>query len=711
MKNMLESYGAFVFSEKELQNRVPSSIYKEFKAVQKRDKSLSLEVAHVIASAVKSWAIENGATHFTHWFQPLTGLTAEKHESFIAIDSNGNTISQFSGKDIIKGEADTSSFPNGGLRSTFEARGYTAWDTSSPMFLKGNGISKTLYIPTAFIGYNGEALDKKVPLLRSIRALEKQALRIQHCLGDVETRHIDINLGIEQEYFLVEGKLFDARQDLSLTGRTLFGSLPPKGQELNDHYYGTIQDKVTEFMAELDAELWKVGVMAKTKHNEVAPNQFELAVLYNNANVAVDQNQLTMDALKKVAIRHGLQALLHEKPFAGVNGSGKHCNWSVSTDSGVNLFDPSILYDGNLQFLIYLMATIEAVHRYAPLLRASTCNPGNDQRLGGHEAPPAIISMFLGDELVSILENLDSFKASHKHEQELKIGVKNFPRIPQDISDRNRTSPFAFTGNKFEFRMPGSSVSPATPATMLNTIVADVLYEYANEFEEMKLNGDIIEKNKKIIDFVKERYSKHKTIIFNGNGYEASWVQEAAKRNLCNISSSIDGIKVYTEKYIQDLFERTKVLSSSELESRFNIATERYIKQMNIETLVVIHMAKSEILPGVTSYVDSLAKTISNVSTLLKDVKDSSALYAQDFKNLIQILKLKEAAYIKLEELEKEAATLQTIKEQYEKALYYKNKIIPLRKSLRELIDSLEVLVEKNKWAVPTYYDLLFKLK
>ncbi|MGL4392144.1 MAG: glutamine synthetase III [Fusobacteriaceae bacterium] len=710
MKNMLECYGQFMFSEKELQNRVPASVYKEFKLVQKRDQSLSLEVAHVIASAVKSWATENGATHFTHWFQPLTELTAEKHESFIAIDSNGNTISQFSGKDIIKGEADTSSFPNGGLRSTFEARGYTAWDTSSPMFLKGEGFSKTLYIPTAFIGYNGEALDKKVPLLRSIRALEKQALRIQKFLGDEGVKHIDVNLGVEQEYFLVQEDLFEKREDLALLERTLFGSLPSKGQELNDHYYGTIKEKVRDFMADVDAELWKIGVMAKTKHNEVAPNQFELAVLYNNANVSVDQNQLVMDTLRKVALRHGVRALLHEKPFAGVNGSGKHCNWSINTDKNYNLLDPSSLADGNLQFLIYLMAIIEAVNKFAPILRASTCNPGNDYRLGGHEAPPAIISMFIGDELKEIMDNIESFKSSVRQDQELKIGVKNFPRISQDISDRNRTSPFAFTGNKFEFRMPGSSTSPATPVFILNTIVADVLREYADIFETYNSYGESEIKNKKIIDFIKERYSKHSQIIFNGNGYEQSWIDEAKKRGLCNINNSIEGVKIYSENFTRELFERTKVLTASELDSRFKIATERYTKEINIEVLVATRMVKSEILPAVGRYVRDLAESIKISEEALGKLKVAEEYLAHDKKQLLEILKLKSCAHELLEDLQRANKNAHEIKDEYEKGIFYKDKVIPIMKELRNSVDALELLVEKNKWAIPTYYDLLFKL-
>jgi glutamine synthetase len=485
MNTMLDVFGVNYFSELELKSRVPSSVFKKFKAVQAGEAEMSFEVADVIANAVKSWATEKGATHFTHWFQPLTELTAEKHESFISVTSEGTIMSQFSGKDLIKGEADTSSFPNGGLRSTFEARGYTAWDTSSPMFIKGEGMTKSLYIPTAFVGYNGEALDKKVPLLRSIKSVEAQALRIQRLLGDFDTKHINVTLGVEQEYFLVEKEFWDRRQDLALAGRTLFGNLPPKGQEMNDHYYGTIKERVEIFMSELDAELWKLGVMAKTKHNEVAPNQFEIALMFTSANVSVDQNHLAMDTIKKVANRHGLAALLHEKPFAGVNGSGKHCNWSLATDIGVNLYDPDNLKPDNLQFLLYTMAVIEGIDRYADVLRACTATPGNDHRLGGHEAPPAVISIFLGEQLQELFENIGnaSFLETADINETIDIGVR-IPKIAKDLSDRNRTSPFAFTGNKFEFRMPGSSASASTPVFMINTIVADILKEYADILEK-----------------------------------------------------------------------------------------------------------------------------------------------------------------------------------------------------------------------------------
>ncbi|MBF1204192.1 MAG: glutamine synthetase III, partial [Fusobacterium periodonticum] len=519
MNNLLDNFGVNCFSEKNLKNRVPDYVFKKFLQIKNGKAELTLEIADTIANAIKMWALEKGATHYTHWFQPLTELTAEKHESFISINSDGTSMAKFSGKDLMKGESDTSSFPNGGLRSTFEARGYTAWDISSPMFLKGEEGCKTLYIPTAFVGYNGEALDKKVPLLRSINLIKEQALKIQRLLGDTETENINVTLGVEQEYFLVDKKFFYKRQDLVLSGKTVFGCLPPKGQEMNDHYYGTIKERIESFMAELDNELWKVGVMSKTKHNEVAPNQFEIALMFNTANVSVDQNQITMDMIKKVANRHNMVALLHEKPFKNVNGSGKHCNWSLSTDKGINLYDPETLSENNLSFLVYLLAMIEAVDRYAPALRATTATPGNDYRLGGHEAPPAIISIFLGEQLEDILENIENTNFnnnSSSHLDEITID-KNISRIPKDISDRNRTSPMAFTGNKFEFRMPGSSASPATPMFVLNTIVADVLKEYCEYFEKELKNKTVKEV---VIALVKDRYNKHKRIIFDGNGYE-----------------------------------------------------------------------------------------------------------------------------------------------------------------------------------------------
>ncbi|HBJ77835.1 MULTISPECIES: glutamine synthetase III [Fusobacterium] len=703
MNTMLEVFGIHYFSELELKSRVPSSIFKKFKSVQLGEAEMSLEVADIIASAVKSWATEKGATHFTHWFQPLTELTAEKHESFISITSDGSIMSQFSGKDLIKGEADTSSFPNGGLRSTFEARGYTAWDTSSPMFLKGEGISKSLYIPTAFVGYNGEALDKKVPLLKSIKSVEAQALRIQRLLGDDKTKHIDVTLGAEQEYFLVEKEFWDKRLDLALAGRTLFGNLPPKGQEMNDHYYGTIKERVECFMAELDAELWKVGVMAKTKHNEVAPNQFELALMFTSANVAVDQNHLTMDIIKKVANRHHLAALLHEKPFQGVNGSGKHCNWSLATDTGINLFNPDNLSKDNLQFLLYIMAVVEGIDRYADILRACTATPGNDHRLGGHEAPPAVISIFLGEQLQELLENIGNSEFNESADGgTLDIGV-HIPKIAKDLSDRNRTSPFAFTGNKFEFRMPGSSASASTPVFMINTIVADILKEYADYLEKTDPTKHI---NKYIIKLIKDRYPKHKRIIFNGNGYENSWIEQAKELGLSNLKNTIEGIPVFIREETINLFERNKVLSRNELYSRFKVYSERYNKQTNIEISTAIRMARNEIYPCISRYITNISQMINSVREALGEEQ----FIQYDKEHLIKVIGYKNQLKDTITELNEGLKTAVAIPDEYERACYYNNELIPVLTRMRTIVDALELLVEKSVWPIPTYYDLLFRL-
>ena len=705
MNNMLEIFGKFHFSELELKSRVPNSIFKEFKAVQRGEKELSISVAEVIANAAKNWATENGATHFTHWFQPLTDLTAEKHESFISISSDGNILSQFSGKELIKGESDTSSFPNGGLRSTFEARGYTAWDLSSPMFLRGPEKAKSLYIPTAFIGYNGEALDKKVPLLRSINAVTAQALRVKRALGDTETSRVEVTLGVEQEYFLIEKRFWENRQDLMLCGRTLFGSLPPKGQEMNDHYYGTLKEKVERFMAELDSELWQLGVMAKTKHNEVAPNQFELAIMFASANVAVDQNQLSMDVIKKVADRHGLAALLHEKPFSKVNGSGKHCNWSLATNLGENLFDPGDMSKDNLQFLVFITAVIEAVDRYSHILRVSTATPGNDHRLGGHEAPPAIISIFLGEQLQELLENIGKIKTTTHEEVMIGLGAYNFPKIPKDISDRNRTSPFAFTGNKFEYRMPGSSASPSTPTFIINTIVADVLREYADILEAVE---DKSKMKKNIIQLIKERYGLHKKIIFNGNGYDKAWVEEAEARGLRNLKNTVEALPIYIEEDTIALFERTKVLSRSELNSIFVVYTERYNKQLNIETSTAIRMARNEIYPAIMRYMNNIASSINNIRAAIGT--ENEEMVEGDVRHLNKVLNAKIHLRTSLAELENDFAKAVNITDQYERAKFYHSCIVPRLEHLKEWADVLELLCEKSIWPFPVYEDLLFKL-
>ena len=705
MNNMLEIFGKFHFSELELKSRVPNSIFKEFKAVQRGEKELSISVAEVIANAAKNWATEHGATHFTHWFQPLTDLTAEKHESFISISSDGNILSQFSGKELIKGESDTSSFPNGGLRSTFEARGYTAWDLSSPMFLRGPEKTKSLYIPTAFIGYNGEALDKKVPLLRSINAVTAQALRLKRILGDEKTSKIEVTLGVEQEYFLIRKEVWEKRQDLKLCGRTLFGSLPPKGQEMNDHYYGTLKEKVERFMAELDSELWQLGVMAKTKHNEAAPNQFELATMFATANVAVDQNQLCMDVIKKVADRHGLAALLHEKPFTKVNGSGKHCNWSLATNLGENLFDPGDMSKDNLQFLVFLTAVVEAVDKYSHILRVSTATPGNDHRLGGHEAPPAIISIFLGEQLQDILENIGKINTTTHEQTMIELGAYNFPKIPKDVSDRNRTSPFAFTGNKFEYRMPGSSASPSTPTFIINTIVADVLREYADILENVE---DKSKMKQAIIKLIKERYNNHKKIIFNGNGYDEAWITVAKERGLKNLRNTVEALPTYIEEETIALFERNRVLSRAELNSIFVVYTERYNKQLNIETSTAIRMARNEIYPAIMRYMNNIASSINSIREAIG--VENEEMIEGDKKHLNKVLNAKIHLRNSLAELEFDYAKAINISDEYEKAKFYHFHIVPRLEHLKEWADVLELLCEKTIWPFPVYEDLLFKL-
>ena len=702
MKSMLETFGINYFSELDLKSRVPGTIFKKFKSAQLGEGELSSEVADIIASTVKNWAIENGATHFTHWFQPLTELTAEKHESFISISSDGTILSQFSGNSLIKGETDTSSFPNGGLRSTFEARGYTAWDTTSPMFLKGNGISKTLYIPTAFVGYNGEALDKKVPLLKSIKAIETQSLKIQKLLGDTNTKHINVTLGVEQEYFLVDKKFWDRRLDLSLAGRTLFGNLPPKGQEMNDHYYGTIKERVENFMAELDSELWKIGVIAKTKHNEVAPNQFELALMFTSANVAVDQNHLTMDTIKKVADRHQLAALLHEKPFQGINGSGKHCNWSLSTNTGINIFDPNTLTKDNLQFLLYIMAVVEGIDRYSDILRASTATPGNDHRLGGHEAPPAVISIFLGEQLEELLKNIENIDISSTEEETIDIDI-HIPKIAKDFSDRNRTSPFAFTGNKFEFRMPGSSASPSTPVFVLNTIVADILKEYTDLLSEDTLVKNI---NTSIIKLIKEKYKKHKRIIFNGNGYDNFWIEKAEELGLPNLKNTIAGLPVYIKEETISLFERNNILTREELYSRFNVYCERYNNQSNIEITTAVRMARNEIYPCIIKYISNISQMINNVRAALGEEK----FIQYDKEHLVKVISYKNRLKDTITKLNEGTSTAFSISDSYKKTIYYDTELIPILNEMRVIVDELELLIEKSVWPIPTYFDLLFNL-
>lgn len=693
-----ELFGCNCFSNAVMREWLPKTTFKELLAVQAGEKEMALEVADVVADAMKAWAIQKGATHFTHWFHPLTGLTAEKHDSFIAPTGDGRVLMEFSGKELIKGESDASSFPSGGLRATFEARGYTAWDVTSPAFLKQDSIGTTLCIPTAFFSYYGHALDKKVPLLRSMDSLSKQAMRVLKALGNDVSRRVITTVGPEQEYFLVDKKYFDERPDLMLTGRTVFGSMPAKGQEMEDHYYGAINSRVAAFMRELNGELWKMGVTAKTQHNEVAPNQFELAPIFSMTNVAVDANQLAMETIKKVANRHGMEALLHEKPFAGVNGSGKHNNWSMATDDGLNLLEPGENPDSNARFLLFVTAIVEAVDRYAPLLRASAAIAGNDHRLGANEAPPAIISVYFGEQLSDILEGIVDGKAhSAKGSHRIELGVTSLPTLPIDISDRNRTSPFAFTGNKFEFRMVGSSQSIATPNTYLNTAVAQVLSEFADVLESAP------DKIAVIRDIIKESYTKHRRVVFNGNGYSDEWLKEAERRGLPNIRSTVDALPVLLQKDTIELFERHKVMSRAEAESRFHIYLEKYSKQINIEAGVMIDMSKRMLFPAVGSFAATLARDAGSLAA----IGASSASMERRAKRLAD---LSGEIYEETERLEKVLAEAQETDEALLQAKCYRDKVVPQMSSLRAKVDAAEKLVEKRRWPLPTYEELLFKL-
>ncbi len=697
VQSLTEVYGSNCFNEATLKQRVPKSIFKEFRKVQNGEKDLTLNVAEVIANAMKDWALEKGATHFTHWFQPLTGITAEKHDSFVNPGPDGTVILEFSGKELIKGEPDASSFPSGGLRATFEARGYTAWDTTSPAFLREDQTGITLYIPTAFVSYKGHALDKKVPLLRSMAAVEKQSLRVLKALGDTKTKKTFTTLGVEQEYFLVEKEFYEKRLDLMHTGRTLLGAGSAKEQELTGHYFGTIKERVATFMQDLDVELWKIGVSSKTKHNEVAPNQFEVASVFSTANVATDSNQLTMDIIQKVAVRHGLVALLHEKPYAGVNGSGKHNNWSLATESA-NLLEPGDNPKDNAQFLVFLSSVVEAVDRYAPLLRLSAASANNDHRLGGHEAPPAIISIFLGDALSNILETIAGGTPENEAKvSKLEIGVDSLPKLPKDLTDRNRTSPFAFTGNKFEFRMVGSSASTSGPNVILNTIVAEVLSEYAEILEKSE------DKNEAIKQIVTKAYTEHGKVIFNGNGYGEEWIVEAEKRGLPNLKATSDVLKYNLAPETIEVFEKHMVLSAEELESRHNIYSEIYVNQIELEAKVITKMSETEVIPAANKYMKEIAETINSSKeflpeSLLKSQKDLVVSIAENVDTLV-----------------KETKSLETIVANKPEGLdaevqYARKEILPSMDKIRTAADTLETLCSKEIWPMPTYEDLLYKL-
>lgn len=693
-----ELYGSNSFSNAVMRERLPKNVYKELQDVQAGKQELTIEIAEVVAGAMKDWALEKGATHFTHWFQPLTGLTAEKHDSFIAPTADGKLLMEFSGKELIKGEPDASSFPSGGLRATFEARGYTAWDTTSPAFLKQDPTGTTLCIPTAFVGYYGHALDKKVPLLKSMDALNAQALRVLKALGHTTSSRVITTVGPEQEYFLVDKAWFDERPDLLLTGRTVFGSMPAKGQEMEDHYFGAIKERVALFMRELNYELWKVGVAAKTQHNEVAPNQFEIAPIFSSANVAADGNQLVMETIQKVARRHDMEALLHEKPFAGVNGSGKHNNWSMATDDGVNLLEPGDDPRENARFLLFAAAVVEAVDRYALLLRSAAATSGNDHRLGASEAPPAIISIFFGGLLCEILDSIVEGKpCAARGGVRMQLGVTSLPSLPLDLSDRNRTSPFAFTGNKFEFRMIGSSQAIATPNTYLNTAVAQVLSEFAERLE------GAADPAAEIQAIVRDSYKAHRKVVFNGNGYSEDWVREAERRGLPNVRSTVDALSVLTQAETIELFEAHRVLSRAELESRYHIYLEKYSKQINIEAGVMIDMVRRFIFPAASAFAAGFSRDAAALAAI-------GAPSAHQERRAKDVAVLVAAAAEGAERLERALAAAQETGGEYAKAKAFLDTVTPEMASLRASVDALEKLVAKDAWPFPTYEDLLFKL-
>ncbi|MCR5354268.1 MAG: glutamine synthetase III [Lachnospiraceae bacterium] len=695
--NVTELFGSKVFNDKVMKERLPKETYKALKKTIEDGAELELEVAKVVAHAMKDWAIEQGATHFTHWFQPMTGVTAEKHDSFIQPEEGGKVIMAFSGKELVKGEPDASSFPSGGLRATFEARGYTAWDPTSYAFIKDD----TLCIPTAFCSYSGEALDKKTPLLRSMQALDKQAVRILKLFGNEDINRVITTVGPEQEYFLIDAEMYNARPDLIYTGRTLFGAKPPKGQELDDHYFGTIKPRVSAFMKELDEELWKLGVLAKTKHNEVAPAQHELAPVFSTTNIATDHNQLTMEMMKTVAARHGMACLLHEKPFAGVNGSGKHNNWSISTDTGVNLLEPGKTPSQNAQFLLFLTAVIKAVDDYQELLRVSVASAGNDHRLGANEAPPAIISMFLGDELEAIVESIiDGTDYVDKKKKLMSIGATVLPPISQDTTDRNRTSPFAFTGNKFEFRSLGSTASISGPNIVLNTIVAEALDLFAEELEGAK------DFDKALNELVKRELTAHKRIIFNGNGYAPEWVEEAKKRGLSNLVSTVDALPSFVSQKSIDVFTKHKVFTEGELMSRYEIELEKYAKVIDIEALTFDSMVKKDIMAAATDYETFLANAINAKAAV--GVPVASDVQKKKLQRAAQLTETMDAG---LEKLEADIAKAGEIENTYELAKFHHNVIFADMNELRVAVDELETVIPGDIWPYPTYGEILYSVK
>lgn len=695
MAKVPEIFGSMVFNDQKMQERLPKSTYKALKKTIQNGEPLDLSVANVVAAAMKDWAVEMGCTHYTHWFQPMTGITAEKHDSFIAPNGEGQVIMEFSGKELVKGEPDASSFPSGGIRATFEARGYTTWDPTSYAFVKDG----TLYIPTAFCSYTGEVLDKKTPLLRSMERINTEAVKILHLLGKENVTRVTTTVGPEQEYFLIDKDAYDQREDLIYTGRTLFGAKAPKGQELDDHYFGAIKTRVAAYMKDLDEELWKLGILAKTKHNEVAPSQHELAPIFTTTNIATDHNELTMEVMKKVAERHGLVCLLHEKPFAGVNGSGKHNNWSISTNTGENLLDPGKTPENNLQFQLFLAAVVKAVHEYQDLLRITVASAGNDHRLGANEAPPAIISMYLGDDLGELVDSIiNDREYVSKGKQKMRTGVDVLPDFMKDTSDRNRTSPFAFTGNKFEFRALGSSLNIACPNYMLNTMVAEELSEFHDELK------DADDMDAAIKALVKKVFTEHQNIIFNGNNYAPEWVEEAERRGLLNLKSLPDAMEHFLDKKNIDLFVKNKICSADEIRARYEIELESYSKQINIEALTMIDMAKKNILPAVTSYVRDLTDTALAKKAL------SDAIPTSVEEDLITSLSNKLVCFSKktaeLEEAVIKASDYSDDNLKYAK--YYRETVFALMQELRAVGDAMETETASEYWPYPSYGELLF---
>ncbi len=699
--NAAAIFGENVFNDKVMQERLPKNVYKKLKKIIAEGGDLDLQTADMIAHEMKEWAIEKGATHYTHWFQPLTGVTAEKHDSFITSPlPSGKVLMSFSGKELIKGEPDASSFPSGGLRATFEARGYTAWDCTSPAFVRQDAAGATLCIPTAFCSYNGEALDQKTPLLRSMEAINEQSLRLLRLFGNTNSKKVTPSVGPEQEYFLVDAEKFQQRKDLIYTGRTLFGAMPPKGQEMDDHYFGTIRQRIAAFMKDVNIELWKMGVTAKTQHNEVAPAQHELAAIYAEANIAVDNNQLVMQTLKRVACQHGMKCLLHEKPFAGVNGSGKHNNWSLTTDDGINLLDPGKTPHDNIQFLLVMSCILKAVDVHADLLRESAADPGNDHRLGANEAPPAIISVFLGEQLEDVVEQLISTGSATNSKKggTLSTGVKTLPGLTKDATDRNRTSPFAFTGNKFEFRMVGSRDSVASPNIVLNTIVAEAFRDACDVLEKAE------NKEEAVHDLIKKNLSEHQRIIFNGNGYSEEWVQEAERRGLPNIGCMVDAIPALTTEKAIRLFGEFKVFTKSELESRAEVKYENYAKTINIEAKTMIDMASKQIIPAVIKYATSLANSINTIAaagvsevTVQKELlEETSTLLKETQEALKHLMVTEDKAF--------------AMPDGMEQAKFYHEAVAPAMEALRAPVDRLEMIVDKEMWPMPSYGDLMFEV-